>query len=65
MDQLTQALFDRAQAHHRAGRLDEAARAYHQVLAIAPDHARGHHMMGVLARQAGAWEIAIAQVQEA
>jgi predicted TPR repeat methyltransferase len=40
-----------AVAHHRAGRLDEAARGYDDVLARDPDHAPALSMKGVLALQ--------------
>ncbi|WP_084536795.1 tetratricopeptide repeat protein [Azospirillum halopraeferens] len=42
-----------AVAHHRAGRLQDAARAYDAVLALQPRHADALHLLGVLAIQAG------------
>jgi tetratricopeptide (TPR) repeat protein len=39
--------------HHRAGRLDEAARHYESVIAAAPDHAAALHNLGVLRAQSG------------
>ena len=39
--------------HHRAGRLGDAATAYQQVLAMAPNHAAALHLLGVVAHQSG------------
>lgn len=40
-------------AHHRAGRLAEAAAVYEQVLAAAPAHAPALHALGVIRHQQG------------
>jgi tetratricopeptide (TPR) repeat protein len=40
-------------AHHGAGRLDEAASAYREILALDPNHADTLHLLGVLIAQAG------------
>jgi protein O-GlcNAc transferase len=40
-----------ALAHHRSGRLDEAEKAYHQVLAVEANNLDALHFLGVLAYQ--------------
>jgi len=42
-----------AVAHHRAGRLDEAALLYRQILNVAPDHADALNLRGILRLQRG------------
>jgi len=49
----TGALLDQAVRHHRAGRLDEAAALYGEVLAHRPDDADALHMFGIVAHQRG------------
>lgn len=44
--------------HHRAGRLDLAARCYKQVLLHDPANADALHLMGVLAHAAGEYQVA-------
>lgn len=39
--------------HHEAGRLREAEVIYRQILAVAPNHAEVHHLLGVIAHQCG------------
>lgn len=46
-------LLPRALAHHQGGRAEEARRDYDALLAIAPEHADGWHLSGVLAWQTG------------
>jgi Flp pilus assembly protein TadD len=46
-------------AHHQAGRLEEAADIYRQVLAVAPDQARAWHLLGLVARQWGELDLAV------
>ena len=53
------ALLQSATAHHGAGRLDEAARLYHEVLARAPDHAVALNRLAIIALQTDAPEPAI------
>lgn len=43
--------FHEAEAHHRAGRLEEAERWYRMVLQMQPDHADANHNIGVVAMQ--------------
>ena len=45
--------FASALAHHRAGRLDAASKAYRQVLALQPRHAGALNNLGALACQTG------------
>src|SRR5258708_6993055 len=45
--------FSEALAHHRAGRLDQAAALYRAVLAAQPDHADSLNLLGVIAQQRG------------
>ncbi|MCC6198317.1 MAG: tetratricopeptide repeat protein [Burkholderiales bacterium] len=47
------AALQRALAWHRAGRLDEAERAYRDILRAWPDQFDAHHYLGVLAWQRG------------
>jgi tetratricopeptide (TPR) repeat protein len=44
---------DLALAHHRAGRLDEAARLYERILAAAPAHGDALNFLGLVAWQRG------------
>lgn len=46
-------LFAIAMTHHRAGRLDEAERAYRGILDLEPRHPDALHLLGVLAHQSG------------
>jgi tetratricopeptide (TPR) repeat protein len=46
-------LFQRAVALHRTGNLPQAEMLYRQLLAAAPNHADGLHLLGLLASQAG------------
>src|ERR1700727_2786173 len=46
-------------SHHQAGRLAEAEAIYRQVLARFPDYADALHLLGTLACQTGALEVAI------
>ena len=52
-------------AHHRAGRVAEAARCYRDLLAAAPDHADGLHLLGLAAHAAGDRDAATAHLREA
>ncbi len=45
--------FDNAVALHRAGRLDEAQRAYRNILGSYPSHVDALHLLGVAAYQSG------------
>jgi predicted O-linked N-acetylglucosamine transferase (SPINDLY family) len=47
------ALLDQAVAHHQAGRLDEAAALYRQVVQHTPGHFDATHLLGVTALQRG------------
>jgi radical SAM protein with 4Fe4S-binding SPASM domain len=50
---------------HRAGNLQQAAMAYEQVLAQAPDNPDANHLLGVVAHQAGQLEIAVELIEKA
>ncbi len=58
-------LFAIAMTHHRAGRLDEAERAYRQILDLEPRHADALHLLGVLAHQSGRHALACDLIREA
>ncbi len=60
-----QASFARALQHHRAGQLAEAERGYRQVLAVMPRHADSLHLLGLIARQEGRLDAAIALIRQA
>jgi tetratricopeptide (TPR) repeat protein len=51
--------------HHKAGRLDEAERLYHQILSADARHADCRHLLGVLARQRGHLERAVEMFNKA
>jgi len=51
--------------HHRAGRLAEAERHYRQILAADDRHADSLHLLGVIARQLGRHETAVALISQA
>lgn len=54
-----------ALAHHKAGEMDEAAALYAEVLAVEPEHAEVHHLLGVMAYQRGLYARAEAQFRRA
>jgi Flp pilus assembly protein TadD len=56
---------ENAIAHHQAGRLEEAAESYRQVLAVAPDQARAWHLLGLVARQWGELDLAVQYIGRA
>ncbi|HSI13653.1 MAG TPA: tetratricopeptide repeat protein [Chthoniobacter sp.] len=51
--------------HHEAGRLREAEVIYRQILAVQPDHAEAHHLLGVIAHHCGQNEAAAELIQSA
>lgn len=51
--------------HHRAGRLQEAARLYREALQLQPDNADALHLLGLIAYQTGHAEPAAELVQRA
>lgn len=57
--------FEAALAHHQAGRLDQAAALYRQVLESLPGHADSIHLLGVVLHQQGRHEEAVRQILEA
>jgi tetratricopeptide (TPR) repeat protein len=50
---------------HRAGRLGQASRLYHQILAVDPWHADSLHLLGMIAYQAGSGALAIKMIRKA
>jgi protein O-GlcNAc transferase len=52
-------------AHHKAGRLSEAAAIYELVLAADPTHADAHHLVGLIALQRGDHQSAADKIQQA
>ena len=60
-----QSALEEGLAHHRAGRLAEAARLYERVLAREPHHAEALHLLGVTAHQRGIHAQAVALISEA
>ena len=65
MPQIVQGLFSEALKHHQAGDLAEAERFYRQILAIDARHADSLHLLGVMARQDGRHEAAVALISQA
>lgn len=57
--------FNEALTHHRAGRLDQAARLYRQILAVQPDHADSLNLLGVINHQMGNREQAVELIRRA
>ncbi|MFQ5672417.1 MAG: tetratricopeptide repeat protein [Nitrospinales bacterium] len=57
--------FDLALQHHKAGRLDEAAALYRNILETSPHHAGAFHMLGLLAYQSGEAATAIEMIDKA
>lgn len=51
--------------HHLAGRLDEAAAIYRQVLSIDPQHADARHLLGLVAHQQGDQPTAVTLISQA
>ena len=58
-------VFSNAVAHHRAGRLDEAAKLYEQVLAQAPNQVDCLHLLGTLAIQRRDFKTAVKLISRA
>jgi tetratricopeptide (TPR) repeat protein len=58
-------IFSVALEHHQSGRLDAAAEIYQDILAVAPRHADARHLLGLVAFQAGNYEVAIGHIQRA
>ncbi len=56
---------DSAMAHHRAGRLAEAEKAYREVLTHDSNQPDALHMLGVLSGQAGQLDVAVELIQQA
>jgi tetratricopeptide (TPR) repeat protein len=54
-----------AVAHHKEGRLDEAASLYEIALETAPRHADALHLLGVIAHQRGDHASAVQRIREA
>lgn len=63
--ELEAALLDRAIDHHRAGRLDEAAAAYREILSANPRHSDALYLLGMVAHQTGNSEAAVALIGRA
>ena len=59
------AQFAYAFAYHKAGQLAAAEKAYRQILAVAPHHARTLHYLGVIAHQTGRSEMALELIERA
>jgi len=61
---LTQCL-QTAIAHHQAGRLQQAANLYRQILQTAPEHPDALHLLGTIAQQTGHPQAAIELIRKA
>ena len=55
-------LFAAGSGLHQAGRLAEAEKAYHQILAIQPDHFESLHLLGLISHQRGNHAEAVRQI---
>jgi protein O-GlcNAc transferase len=58
-------LFDRAIEKHRNGLLDEARERYLSIIQAHPNHPDAMHLLGVVAFQAGSFDIAIESISNA
>lgn len=54
-----------ARTHHQAGRLDQAATLYHDILRVRPDHAEAAHLLGLIAYRYGRLDEACQLLQQA
>lgn len=61
---IAQAL-NNAVGHHQAGRLDEAARIYEQILATTPHCADAHHLLGLVDATRGSRDLAVERIGRA
>jgi tetratricopeptide (TPR) repeat protein len=60
-----QPVFSQAVAHHQAGRLQQAAELYRQILTGQPRHADSLHLMGLIAYKAGRLDEAAGLIADA
>lgn len=60
-----QAWLARAMAAHQKGQVDEARQAYSALLALAPEHPDGLHLLGMLEAQFGSGDDAVALISRA
>ncbi len=60
-----QPIFSQAVAHHQAGRLQQAAELYQQVLAEQPHHADSLHLLGLVAYKTGHLDEAASLIADA
>jgi Flp pilus assembly protein TadD len=60
-----EALLERGIAEHRAGRLEQAEAALHEIIEARPDHAEALHSLGLIAHQRGRNQLAIAYLDRA
>lgn len=60
-----QSKFELAVARHRAGRLNEAARGYQEILGFNPEHVNAMHMLGLVFFQAGQHQKALELIRRA
>lgn len=60
-----EALLQRAFQDHGAGRLNEAAQGYNQVLKLSPGHADALHLLGLVMRAAGRIDDAVRLIEQA
>ncbi|MGO9108736.1 MAG: tetratricopeptide repeat protein [Thermoguttaceae bacterium] len=51
--------------YHQSGQLDAAAELYREILAAAPQNADAWHLLGLVALQAGNYDLAVNQIQRA
>lgn len=58
-------VLETALADHRAGRVDQAAAAYRQILEADPDNANALHLLGLTERQAGRGQEALRLIRQA
>jgi tetratricopeptide (TPR) repeat protein len=59
------AMLDLALREHQAGRLVEAAAAYHRILVLRPDIAEAHHGLGNVLRQQGQFDESASRFEQA
>jgi protein O-GlcNAc transferase len=65
MSSTLQQMFAAATAHHRAGRVMQAAELYQQIVMADPMHADAWHLWGIAAQQQGQPALAVERIQRA
>ncbi|WP_171133216.1 MULTISPECIES: tetratricopeptide repeat-containing sulfotransferase family protein [unclassified Ruegeria] len=60
-----QQAFELGVSHYQAGRLQQAAALFSEIVKLVPKHAQAHHLLGLVAFQAGQVDPAVSQLETA